>query len=909
MQLFALVVAFLVFAICYWMAGNFKSSTKSVNPDSAMVPLVPRFGADGLATGSGVGSPSDVPESAFSDFTDTSLNPESSTEILPRRRSDLERRKDRRRGKDRDDLGVVSEDSERSRGRDRERDRRRTRSEDRFDVGQDSEGESESSRSRDRERRRHRERGRERERDRDLEQDRDHASRPDRDRRRVRETGANEQPNPEPKSQSALPERKETPSSFPQSANPQKTLKGILKPPSTAIDRDKEEAAMHDKIKEEKTRSKVEKEEAIDPELLDKGKTARIGAGKGDDEYVDMRLFVDDRDETNSWNGNPQAFHAYQGRLKGTDLENDIPLTHSPLYREVEPGVKLKQKLEDGDFERKKQRMQISAHIIDMEGLCEEDYLNPNTADQHRKTARADDWHRMWGLIPLTVSDLINEILENQVMNMDILIKALKSTPYIVQHRNFPLGYIWEKHPTENQIHKDALLAFFMLPYRGYRYPSPEEEKRYSSTTNECWPVHLLEGAVDSITAGLLHWLVYIGRRFLILRMFSTGGADVADSTMRVSVNWLPKEKPPLYRMDVTLYTAEPKESTPVKDVRTPYWLRTDGPALGIIRHVRRLAETWVYSMRPGGGETTERTAKVSRRLWISPGWSIATIRKLGLGASEGTTPMLRRADRPAKRALIDQKDIDQTWIHKSDREGRAFREIFIALGTSSVSWVNRRQCSWHVVSDGKNEHFDDETISLLWMLCGYALNPQSKGHQSESDHPQMTQFLNNLDLGGVVPIDTSVHNRPRFPPLRQFPKLESVSLPYLTLEAMPSTAQLLVDSRWNLFSQLALRKPRLKVRLFLDRAGDKASLQSDLDAVLYDQVGFWKSEQAADNGLHSEDADLSLFLHNKILSVMNVLKFNVSVICRREDGSVDEEGIQFRIRDIDHWLWQRSER
>lgn len=540
----------------------------------------------------------------------------------------------------------------------------------------------------------------------------------------------------------------------------------------------------------------------------------------------------------------------------------------------------------------------------EVEELFTLDYLDQKTMARYTERAKTDNWDKFFGFVPRPIFKIAH--LSSEIIHTEPLKEAMKTGKQVQQHPHCTLERI-EKG--SEHVALDIILAFFMMPYHGM-IPIWDMDMKYDAVVKDengeerTVALPLAHTQRSRIAIGILRWLTYVGRKFLILRMFN-GGVNILDSSIRMSV--APAKNK--YRLDVRLFTPEPKTSTPVRSMRTSCWL--EGDPTQSIMWCRQLASRWLNrSIGEGTGETQVKQDQLaSCHLKLSPGWSVQSVNTFGImPPSDWVAPVTDLARHGPEAMAVSEENV---WALRDSYGEKvvAFERLFLSLKPESLIFLNQRQHSWQKHTSGRNPTFDKETFELLLMVCSQTLHlvrdsVEKKGWEKESSskHPLV------LDFGTIIPIVLKA-THPAVLPLAHFPSLKCIILPFIKLSShdnAAATASLFADEEWGLLEWLCGagkgQNAPLGAIVRLDNKEERGHLKGDISSAISDAIPFWQGQHKA--MLLTEPAtSLRGFLCDTIKQIIQVINSQVSV---HVDGEEENKELGFEIESIDLWVGER---
>ncbi|ODO11400.1 hypothetical protein I350_00179 [Cryptococcus amylolentus CBS 6273] len=469
-----------------------------------------------------------------------------------------------------------------------------------------------------------------------------------------------------------------------------------------------------------------------------------------------------------------------------------------------------------------------------------------------------------------------------------------------------------------------SLVASFFLPY--YRATVSYKRAHIGKGVPPKWEEHL-----DSLSRQLIDWFRYIGKAFLVSRMFSSIGADLGDGNIRVSIS--PRRSVVGFTMDFTIFTPEPTADELEKRKKLTRMLAKSNAEAPILR-VKYLALRWadhlnedVYPQPDGRKLFSESNPFHITRVTFRPGLERATVNSaaLKLATSGASTPRLP-PNAPPKRdwkimPVSSQAMAEEYEQHKATGLTEGFARTFRAMNAVFVRFVNKRQYHWYKSSDGKlGDMIDESTFSILLMLCStglfkYHLQQKFKvkgskeytdddGAAMDFEYDAKYGVAQTIDLGGMVPLENATTTQPQILPLNDFRGLRGILLPLLlrsrhNSRSFPASSSLVINEKWGLFKWLC--GPRAITVTFHARdTSEKENLVREILEAMREEMKGWALE-ATSGG--SSDSEAKGALRQRIDEAIGVIRWRVKfiVLGDKEQYPVDEKDVEAEgLKDFD---------
>ena len=202
--------------------------------------------------------------------------------------------------------------------------------------------------------------------------------------------------------------------------------------------------------------------------------------------------------------------------------------------------------------------------------------------DMQRESDGGDVFRYPWGNIPYSLPGFCQRLIDAGIFDIPRLAMLMWNVPkkgrthWIRQHPLVPLKAVvseataWEARPgsidskdyiiasKEDQV--NLLLGWFVLPFRGCGQTGSASEKLESwagGTPHRQIPDEMRDNGMTIVEYITLVWLAWLGRRWMMRRVFDLRSADLLDGSLRVSIrpNTAKETSPiPQLRMDVTVF-------------------------------------------------------------------------------------------------------------------------------------------------------------------------------------------------------------------------------------------------------------------------------------------------------------------------------------------------------------------
>ncbi|KAK4689826.1 hypothetical protein P7C73_g291, partial [Tremellales sp. Uapishka_1] len=390
----------------------------------------------------------------------------------------------------------------------------------------------------------------------------------------------------------------------------------------------------------------------------------------------------------------------------------------------------------------------------------------------------------------------------------------------------------------------------------------------------------------------ILEWLAHIGYTSLASRMFSSSGADLNDLTTRIIIrrNDTVEEA---YSLDFTLFTPplpEQKEGGSETEEATALTRRWHewGDSLSDIGSARfsldlalSIAREWIERNDDARQETRGDFDPLRARTMIfRPGWRVRDIDKSKWKVDQSN--VTEEMDRTPM--IVDVLETQFPALAKdSTKSINAFNYVFNRIAPSRVVLTNRRQFSWHTASlktsgSHRNDILDRVSVNMVFMLIslgiGLKYDRQDENFATRGDTAH--RYISRLDFGGMFPLVKSpTASHPRFINRTTFLELRSITLRYFPRKDPvdhPSTARVIVDESWGLFSRLWVRvsetsptgSPRLPLEMtvIVKDEGERLTLVADLAKEILRNIPVWEQEyEGKDDRVELVKARIALVL------------------------------------------------
>lgn len=521
-----------------------------------------------------------------------------------------------------------------------------------------------------------------------------------------------------------------------------------------------------------------------------------------------------------------------------------------------------------------------------MEEVCDMDLLDHATIQSYGLDARSDCWDTVYGLLPHDIIQVTNgalHLLFEQRVKVDALAKYMELA-------RFGKNPWWKPSDCQSaKLVKDRsralLLGFFAFPYRGVpKEISWRTDAMFKCEENQEEELKILQnGTTETVkqnkavprvtTVGeamgpeihlFLLWLEFIGPRYLVSRMFSLGGVNLFDSSIRIQVKWAQTT----YRMEARLFAPEPDSSF------TPVWMKypnfTMPTGKGItskldhaLMRLMQLANRWIWHKHPGGGGAVgdHYVPIAKRRMQLSPGWSTSTVNRFEINMKRRLqAPIFGYIPQDPVIMVASEEGIEADWREAMEKEHNShFSMICEVLKPWSISFHNLRQNNWLKRAKGLNHSFNIEMYQKLLMLCGKGLSIKYNGNIAEAGGDGYVRVwpahLGYLDFGNTIPLVTR-GSRQVFLPLSDFPSIRIILIPFVKHAGpkVPSTATLLVDLDWGLHQYMSTEAQgsgsRLKVIVRINSGTTRERLREDIWGVITGNMkDKWLRELGGDQG------------------------------------------------------------
>ncbi|WVQ78253.1 hypothetical protein IAT38_000337 [Cryptococcus sp. DSM 104549] len=584
--------------------------------------------------------------------------------------------------------------------------------------------------------------------------------------------------------------------------------------------------------------------------------------------------------------------------------------------------------------------------------------LNRRVGEHEMKQALQDSWLDNVGPIPTAVANVISQMVMEKVIDIS-LVTATLASPDPEQERperrksaklgpdkylNDFAGHLleggftieelraglqfseWKKMSNEKvrervaawtagQVQKGkafALLACFFVPF--YRATTSYKGKHLIKKEPIGW-----EAIVGSQNKLLVEWLRYIGKGFLISRMFSRAGADISDMSVRVCVS--PRKHIAGLVLDFTIFTPEPdqKEEGDWGTLKGIF-----GRAEQSIARVTYLGLRWidhlnenVYPQPVGRQLFPDSNPFHMSRLTFRPGLKLKTVNPAAvrLTKSGATTPRLPPEGPVRRDARIMNVSRDSILELHEQLKGKrglpdSFARVYRTAGATTLRFVDQRQYHWFAPPGAPNTRFDETTFLVLLLCASRGLMglhlPQrfdTKEDGERNDPGAAMDLLYDvgygkaeaIDFGGLVPVDNPKAPRPRLLHLDLFDRLKHVLLPVMfhaenTAPNYPASASLILNPNWGLAEHLYGGPNAITVTFHGASPNEAELLRRELVAELIEQVKVSMREMASGRTEEQLRAAVLDELASKIRLIRRRVKY---VALSEERPSADEADIK----------------
>ncbi|WWD19201.1 hypothetical protein CI109_103659 [Kwoniella shandongensis] len=601
----------------------------------------------------------------------------------------------------------------------------------------------------------------------------------------------------------------------------------------------------------------------------------------------------------------------------------------------------------------------LKAIIERAELLCSFDLLNPEVHRGVLDAALKDVWVDNVGPIPQIVHDALLQMIVDKVIDipkvMELMgtpnpdfeptaqeepasradqfvtylghggwdIETLVKEMRIKDWKNKKLEDIrrvirkWSEEKVQRGQGVSLLLVFF-IPF--YRATTKYQPARMMLQFTREW-----EGVVSNTTQTLVNWIKYIGKLFLITRMFSPVGADLSNLTLRVQMKRRTDVLGFLTEYTVFVPTAAAGNEAPeLKAEREKVFRRALASAINPTTAVKHLAAQWAENLnkniygKENGGRDMFRGVNpfAAANFIIRPGIDLKTINKAAkhMSRSGGQTPRLPPDSilvPDAKLMPVSQESIEKKFRMYNGYVASRFAQLFRNTGSTSIRFINKHQYHWYRPPPGGiGQHpyqFDQDTFETLMMFCGRALYHDFKkrrfhskdGRQHDDEGGEIDEIWPDIgygqaqliDFGGMLPFEGLQSSRPTFLSLHDYTHLKTIVLPYMQVDKAkgsnyPNSVRLLLDERWGLLRSLA----RINVILLARQGMEREQFKAELISGVREQMEVWRREFGAKG---SGTLEVKELVRQRINEGLAVLRSQVSFMTAEGAHEPTEEGNQ----------------
>ncbi|WRT66886.1 uncharacterized protein IL334_003849 [Kwoniella shivajii] len=641
----------------------------------------------------------------------------------------------------------------------------------------------------------------------------------------------------------------------------------------------------------------------------------------------------------------------------------------------------------------------ISSKLISLmqkaEFLCLYDHLdllgkiNPKTKKKVLRDMLKDQWIPNQGPIPEIIFDVIQQMLIEKVVDLPLIMSAQccpdqpdENYPPNKEKNGFPgisreetmnnfasdhllkMGFSrdeifndlkfeqWKKLKlpeiktlvydwTTNKVRNDSaeqlnavrlLLSYFMPRYRAtesYRHEHFNARKK----------VRGLEKSIGPINNGLINWLRYIGKSFVIARMFSPAGADLHDLSLRISFS--PRREIVGLIADYTYFMPRVE--------RSPNEI-----AHGLARYQRvferakYLALRWVDHLNSNVYPQSNGTKGLFsdlypfhiNRLTFRPGISWQnldpklindSLLNSGSSSSEDDDDGRSKVFMNVSNSMIEN-------LHEQCKEagsaGDSFQRLYRIPPFQIIRINNKRQFHWlkQPVSYTQqnqimNDKFDDMTFHAILTLIGPALKSiklsedfEFGGKAIKDPESVMTfQYLQKycqvqaIDFGGIIPIEQGSETPPKFLNIDYFRGLKGILLP-LTLsnphqssvssqnrnqnqkQVQPSSADIVIKQQWGLNKNLYTPEA-ITITFHGSSMKQRERFFIELSQNIIDEIKIWIKETDSMDDNNRVKSYIMDKLEMSVKMVKRQIKF---VLISPESQSAERTGRQGALDDFE---------
>ncbi|WVR04988.1 hypothetical protein IAU60_002000 [Kwoniella sp. DSM 27419] len=582
---------------------------------------------------------------------------------------------------------------------------------------------------------------------------------------------------------------------------------------------------------------------------------------------------------------------------------------------------------------------------------CLVDLLHSKTSREVKRAAAADQWIPGIGPIPSMICDVVQQIIAEKKIHLPRLMLAMALPhPQIDKdaerkrtgHIESFLGYLqgagfqvkaaieglqiraWKNSPladcqkavmqwTADQLEArpeskefQLVLGLFVPYYRATASYSPAHIKK-------SMPVGW-EAQVGLTASHLVEWLRYIGKAFIISRMFSSTGADLGqDLSMRLTMSHSRGYLGFVAEYTLFLPSVKGDDLSPLSSVINPQ-------EEAVLKRSRYLVSRWVehladnvYKRADGQSFFTEISLIQYVQMCFRPGIPLSELDPEVVAAQmQGRSAPRARPDAAlvAQPVNMDVKleTLNQLW--KSDlgsHLAEQFARFYRLVNAGSIRFVNQRQYHWYNPTNTseaiiEGERFNQATFRAMLMVSMF-LSKHSigstfayKSDRIRRDEPESNMdfelalgygSLKSIDFGGLIPIelDRLKSPLPRFLDMSGCRGLTSVILPFVSFEpthsndpSQPSSAAFVLRKQWGLFEPLYGRGGTdFGVTFHGPSPTGRQALVDQLAMVLSEETGRWVQDARAEN------------VRNKLDMVVHMIRTRVKYITIAGEGRKDD--------------------
>ncbi|KAK8854685.1 hypothetical protein IAR55_003424 [Kwoniella newhampshirensis] len=643
--------------------------------------------------------------------------------------------------------------------------------------------------------------------------------------------------------------------------------------------------------------------------------------------------------------------HQRENRDKWFDHEHEnryaVDGTQSP-YLELKDDSRLSTKL---------RKLMERAEL-----LTSLDFLDPGTNPMLVEEALKDKWVDMVGSVPATICDVLAQMATERIIDIPEIMSSrfpdirsgrtnlkgmtAKFKEYL-QHGGIDLEEVknelqqpkwarWKQEQVRQAVQQwsdgvvqggkgmNLLLGWF-IPY--YRALCGIEKRRQQDI------VEMKDKDEFEFVEKFRRWIGYIGRQFLIARMFSSSGADLSDLSLRVNIS---RRKDVVgFRMTYTFFFPSAVEDEREQKHRQRFGAAVNS-ALTAAERAKTTARNWIQHLndslyRPKHGYSSiigKRDPLGMVQLILRPGIALRDINNaaFNVSRSEQQTPRLPIGSTIPQARFVPVNPIEINHLYDrfkghhtlADNFGRLYR----STGAKTLRFIDQHQYHWYTPPAGSSStvgnHFDNNTFTFFMMLFGKNLyqkylaqkfhtksgntnddeNGQYEGMYTNTGHPLL------IDFGGMIPMELTGSTRSKLMSLEDFKELKGILLPYMGRkgnDSTPDSVRLVLDNRWGLVDQLSGPTGLQVTFMGKDRAEREQFKHELADHLQGNLIERWAIQlKTAGTQQALQDSQTRRKIGQLIQSAVGAIKIQVRFMCFDELSKGDEEGEEIPMEDFE---------